>query len=495
MGIKNLMKLIQASAPAAVKEITLKELLGRKVAIDASMTIYSFLVAVRSSSDGAPSANLTNEAGEVTSHLQGIFSRTIRLMEHGVRPVYVFDGKPPTLKSGELAKRKEAKEKAKIDLEAAQARIAAAGEDDAEAAKEAVAEAEKLAKRTVHMQGSHQEEAKHLLRLMGVPVVEAPCEAEAQCAALAKAGVVWAAATEDMDTLCFGTPRLLRRLTFSEARKLPVWEISLPKLLADLGLSMDQFVDVCILCGCDYLEPLKGIGPVKALERVRKHGDLAAVIEALREEGKVPVPEGYPIDEALRLFHEADITDPETLRGDIKWTAPDEAGLVEYLVDQKGFNADRVRNAIERLKKARAKGGQKRMDSFFTMGAKAKAAPAAKKGAAKPKSAAAKPARRTSASVKAGAATAAAAAAAASSAGTASPVAAEPSGAVVAAPSTGPASPAATPAEGPAGRSAPEAAATPAPVFFAASRPKPAASKRSSEDMDSAETSKAKRAK
>jgi flap endonuclease-1 len=359
-----------------------------------------------------------------------MFGRTIRLMEHGIKPVYVFDGKAPTMKSGEvrvmdiswrllfesfispgrprvanfrlfhhemvwvvqLAKRKEAKAKAERDLKAVEERIQAAGEDDVEATKEAIAEADKLSKRTVRMDKSHQDEAKHLLRLMGVPVVEAPCEAEAQCAALAKAGVVWAAASEDMDTLCFGTPRLLRRLTFSEARKLPVWQIDLATVLEGTELTMEEFVDVCILCGCDYLEPLKGIGPKKALDRVRKHGSLAAVVEALRADSKFDVPDVYPTDEALRLFHEADVTDPAVIAPSIKWAAPDEAGLIEYLVDQKGFNVDRVRSAIERLKKARSKGSQKRMESFFTTSKTPKAAAKSKsksKVAAKRKPAAA----------------------------------------------------------------------------------------------------------
>jgi flap endonuclease-1 len=104
MGIKQLTKLIQEFAPAACKEQGLGDYNGRKIAIDASMAIYQFLVAVRSSGDGTnPSAQLMNEAGEVTSHLQGMFYRTLKFIENGIKPAYVFDGKPPTLKSGEVS--------------------------------------------------------------------------------------------------------------------------------------------------------------------------------------------------------------------------------------------------------------------------------------------------------------------------------------------------------------------------------------------------------
>ena len=71
------------------------------------MAIYQFLIAVRSGGPNHASAMLTNADGETTSHVQGMFNRTIRFLTEGIRPVYVFDGKPPNIKSGELMKRRE----------------------------------------------------------------------------------------------------------------------------------------------------------------------------------------------------------------------------------------------------------------------------------------------------------------------------------------------------------------------------------------------------
>lgn len=96
MGIKGLTALLSEHAPASIKEHDIKTLFGRKVAIDASMSIYQFLIAVRQR-DGEM---LTNDAGETTSHLMGLFYRTIRIVENGIKPAYVFDGKPPELKKG-----------------------------------------------------------------------------------------------------------------------------------------------------------------------------------------------------------------------------------------------------------------------------------------------------------------------------------------------------------------------------------------------------------
>lgn len=142
-----------------------------------------------------------------------------------------------------------------------------------------------------------------------------------------------------MDTLTFNTPILLRHLTFSEARKEPILEVTLERALE--GLEMDlptvrinsqlvkarliishQFVELCILLGCDYLEPIKGVGPKSALKLLREHGGLEGVVEHLREkqaereeaaeEGKkkkggTHVPEDWPWERAKELFLKPDV--------------------------------------------------------------------------------------------------------------------------------------------------------------------------------------------
>ena len=195
MGILGLSKLVADVAPNAIKENEIKNYFGRKVAIDASMSLYQFLIAVRS--DGA---QLTNAEGETTSHLLGTFYRTIRMVVNGIKPVYVFDGKPPTMKSGELEKRTEKR------AEAEQALVKAKEVGDEE-------EIDKQNRRLVKVGKHHVEDCKKLLSLMGIPYVHAPCEAEAQCAELVKNRKVFAVGTEDMDALTFGSNVLLRHLT------------------------------------------------------------------------------------------------------------------------------------------------------------------------------------------------------------------------------------------------------------------------------------------
>lgn len=344
MGIQGLAKLIADVAPGAIKENDIKSYFGRKVAVDASMCIYQFLIAVRQ--DGNM---LQNEEGETTSHLMGMFYRTIRMVEHGIKPVYVFDGKPPQLKSGELAKRSERRAEAEKLLEAAQE----AGE---------VENIEKFNKRLVKVTKQHNDECKKLLSLMGIPYVDAPCEAEATCAALVKAGKVYAVATEDMDALTFGTPLLLRHLTASEAKKLPIQEFHLTRALEDIGISQEQFIDLCILLGSDYCETIRGIGPKRAIELVRQHKTIEEIMDNI-DLKKYPVPENWLHKEARQLFLEPEVVDVNGV--ELKWIDPDEEALVAYMCGEKQFSEDRIRNGAKKLTKNRHGSTQGRLDDFF----------------------------------------------------------------------------------------------------------------------------------
>lgn len=311
------------------------------------MALYSFLIAVRSEGQ-----QLMSDTGETTSHLMGMFYRTLRIVDNGIKPLYVFDGAPPKLKSGELAKRFQRKSEAH--------------EAHDEAKETGTAEdVEKFSRRTVRVTKEHNAEAQRLLKLMGIPYIIAPTEAEAQCAVLARAGKVYAAASEDMDTLTFNTPVLLRHLTFSEQRKEPVQEVYLDRVLEGLDMDIKQFIDLCILLGCDYVDPVKGIGPKVALELIRKHGNLENIVEEIQKGSKYTLPEDWPYADARLLFLEPDVRSADDPECDFKWEAPDVEGLVQFLVEEKGFNEDRVKSGAARLQKNVKSSQQSRLEGFF----------------------------------------------------------------------------------------------------------------------------------
>ena len=361
MGIDGLSRVLGENAPNGQKFVTMKSQFGRRIAIDASCTLYQFLIALKGF-EGGQGTELTNDAGEVTSHLVGIWSRTLRMMGEGLKPIYVFDGKPPELKSKELSKRKER-------AQAAAAQLDTAGEEVPDA------ELEKIAKRTVRVTPEQTAECIKLLRLMGLPVVQAPGEAEAQCVELVKSGKAWAVGTEDMDALAFGAPRMLRHLTYSSnaARKQQTFgdgiiEYDLEKVLEGMQMPFAQFVDLCILLGCDYTSKLAGVGPVRALEGIRAHENIEALVEFLRSKAKSVEAfdenaEKFDFVAARELFAKPDVTPGDAL--EIAFTAPDVEGLKAFLIDEKRFAEERILKGIEKLKSFREEKTQKRLESFF----------------------------------------------------------------------------------------------------------------------------------
>jgi flap endonuclease-1 len=320
--------------PIIVKETpALSELAGRRVVVDGNGELYQFLALIR-----APDGTPLQHRGRVTSHLVGLFYRTTRLVgQHGLELAFVFDGQPPALKLSEIARRREVR--ARFQQEADQAR--AAGDLGRAYAKSTM---------TSRLTREMVQEARELLQLLGVPVVQAPGEGEAQAAFMAARGDAWAAASKDYDALLFGAPRLLRFLTIrgreflpskGTFRRLTPEVIVTGSLLAHLGISAEQLVDLAILVGTDFNDGVKGIGPKKALRLVRTFGHL----EDVPQEVRAQVPEFPAVREIYR-------SPPVTSDYALAFGEPDEPGLLRFLCDERGFSRDRVLAAVERLRRA-----------------------------------------------------------------------------------------------------------------------------------------------
>ncbi|KAL7069309.1 putative Flap endonuclease 1 [Cryptosporidium serpentis] len=358
MGIKGLARFLADNAPKSIQQQSIDSLIGRTIAIDASMWMYQFLAAIR---EGNQWGNLTNEAGESTSHISGMLSRTIRLLEAGIKPVFVFDGEPPELKMEELMKRKERREKAQQELEKAQE------EGDTETIR-------KQSIRTIKVTKEQSDDVKYMLKLLGIPVIEATSEAEAQCAELCKEGIVYGVATEDADSLTFGTPLVIRHLNFSDGKpfdskgnsKNSLQIIKLSTVLSDLGLSMQQFVDLCILCGCDYCGTIRGIGTLTAYKLLKKHKDIETIINEL-DKNKHPLPMSFDYVKVRELFTNPDVIKAREFKDKLKWINPNLEGLSEWLIKQQNFSEVRVANYCTRIKKSKGKTAQTSLDSFFTL--------------------------------------------------------------------------------------------------------------------------------
>ncbi|TDA33365.1 MAG: flap endonuclease-1 [Hadesarchaea archaeon] len=323
-------------------EVELEELRGKRVAVDALNFLYQFLAIIRQR-DGEP---LRDSRGRITSHLSGLFYRTANLLETEIYPIYVFDGKPPELKRRTLEERRLLREKAAEEWERA------LKEGRLEEARRYAAQAATVEEQVV-------EDAKHLLRLMGVPFVQAPAEGEAQAAHLVRRGDAWAVASQDFDSLLFGSPVLVRNLAITGRRKLPGKDVyvevkpevvELKRVLSELGITREQLVDVGILVGTDFNEGVKGIGPKRALELVKKHGSLEGMEEVRVED----------FEEIRKIFLEPEVSD--TYR--IEWGQPDVEGIKEFLCEEHDFSEDRVQSGIQKLLRGR-EGRQSSLEKWF----------------------------------------------------------------------------------------------------------------------------------
>jgi flap endonuclease-1 len=337
----------------ARREVDLKALKGYAVALDAYNMLYQFLAAIRQP-DGTP---LMDRQGRVTSHLSGLFYRTINLVEEGIKPVFVFDGRPPELKSREIAERIKRKEEA-----------AAKYRQALELGR--LEEARKYAQATGRLTRDMVEESKALLRAMGMPVVQAPEEGEAQAACMARWGDVWAAGSQDYDSLLFGSPRLVRNLAITGRRKLPGRDeyveikpeiIELDKLLKSLGITREHLILVGILLGTDFNPGgVKGYGPKTALKFVKSLGDVDKALQAISK-----LEPGVEVTKIFEYFKNP----PCTRDYRVEWKQPDPKEIRRILVEEHDFNPERVEKAIERLRKAyreNLRARQSRLDAWFS---------------------------------------------------------------------------------------------------------------------------------
>jgi flap endonuclease-1 len=323
------------------EQIGIESLNGKTIAIDAYNALYQFLSIIRDRFTGEP---LRDSKGRVTSHLSGLFYRTTRLLENGIDPVFVFDGTPPKFKKATSEMRQAVKKDAEEKLEEARER------GDREAIR-------RYAQATSRLTDEMIEHSKSLLEYMGIPVIQAPSEGEAMCAYLCKTGKVYSAASQDFDSLAFGSPRVIRNLAITGKRKLPRKQayievkpeiIDLENVLNQLGINQDQLIIIGILIGTDYNPGgVKGIGPKGALKLVKERGEFDRIFSDVRWEFYVEPKE---IFEFFR--------NPPSRECGIERVKPDFTKLKEFMMDF-DFSEERVGKTIERLentKKSRQDG-------------------------------------------------------------------------------------------------------------------------------------------
>ncbi|BBL45835.1 flap endonuclease 1 [Nanobdella aerobiophila] len=348
MGLAEIRELIKP----VIKEVDLSYLSGKIVALDAFNALYQFLAAIRQP-DGTP---LKDSKGRITSHLSGLFYRNKNLIENGIKLIYVFDGRHPEFKKKEQELREEQRKKMEEKYEIAKE----AGEKNLK----------KYAEFTSKLDYNMIDEAKELLKAMGVPYIQAPSEGEAEAAYLVKKNIADFVGSQDYDSLLFGGTRVVRNITISGKRKIRGVEVNispeiieLKDVLNYLNLNQEKLIILALVVGTDYNpDGIKGIGIKKAYEIVKKYDDPEKIFNYINWD------KYYDISwkELEKFFLDPPVVDIN--KEDIKFGEIDEEKIRKILIDNHDFSEERVNKSIEELKKSYKQGSQKNLLSFFQNG-------------------------------------------------------------------------------------------------------------------------------
>jgi flap endonuclease-1 len=315
------------------KEFLINDLCGKKIGIDTYNMLYQFIASIRGL-DGLP---LADSNGQVTSHLVGLFYRTSKFIEAGIKPIYVFDGKPSQLKFETLKKRREVR----TDAEEKSSRALKEGN---------MFEAKKMGSRALKLTNEMVIEAKEMLNLMGIPVIQAPQEGEAQASVMVSKGLIYGVVSQDFDCLLFGANRLYRNVGITGKRKVAGKNfyvdvkpqlIELEDVLKQLGLNREKLIWLGLLVGTDFNEKFPKVGPKTAVKLVKENDSFEKIIE------KTKYSPEFDYKEIVDVFMNPISIGVEQKQ--IEASIPQKEKLLEFLVEKHDFSKDRVKSTLTKI--------------------------------------------------------------------------------------------------------------------------------------------------
>ena len=333
------------------KEIEISDLRDKIVFVDAYNILYQFISTIRQP-DGTP---LMDNKKRVTSHLSGIFYRNVNLLSEGIKMVYVFDGEPPELKAKTHKIRSESRELAREKYGEAKQ------EEDIEGMR-------RYSSLLIRVDSEMVKESKELLEAMGIAVIQAPGEGEAEAAYLSRVKDSFGVVSQDYDSLLFGAKRLVRNLGLARKRKtVSGWQevrpelIELDKVLNSLEINLDQLICLGILVGTDYNpKGVLGVGQKKALEIVKKYKQPVLIFKSVEEQiMSLSEKDKFEWQEIFELFHK-----PKVINADFRFGKADEKKIKHILVEKHDFSEERVDKQLEKLREFKEKKKQKALGDW-----------------------------------------------------------------------------------------------------------------------------------
>jgi flap endonuclease-1 len=335
------------------RELENSEIQDKILCVDAFNALYQFLSTIRQP-DGTP---LMDNKKRITSHLSGVFYRNINLLDDGIKLVYVFDGRAPELKAKTHKKRQDVRDIAKERYETAKEEVDVMG-------------MKRYSSQLLRLDDEMIAESKELLIAMGIPIIQAPSEGEAQAAHMTRVNSkVYASVSQDYDSLLFGATRLIRNLTVSRKRKtysgyveIKPEIIELEKVFNFLEINLEQLICLGILVGTDYNpKGIPGIGQKKALDIVKKFKVPYEIFKSVEEQIlSLPEDERFNWQDIFALFYKPDVSNQ-----DFEFKPFDEDKIRDILVRRHDFSEERVQKQVDKLKEIKMKSQQKSLGKWF----------------------------------------------------------------------------------------------------------------------------------
>ena len=330
MGIRQLNKIINLYSPSAIKEISIDDIIGSKIAIDSSIFIYKYRHVDRNSEN---------------SHLNGFLYKLCFYLKKGIIPIFIFDGYPPEAKKQTLIDRGEKKDKIKQKINNLEEIIKSKLFTEQLPNELSInIEIRKLKNQITNVTKIHRQECKYFLKLLGIPIIESEGEAEQTCAILQKKGIVDYTFTEDTDSLTFGAPKVLK--SAKKVEKIIITDLN--QILMDFKFNMDEFIDFCILCGCDYCPTINRIGPKTAFELIKKYRNIETVLDNIKN--KYKIPDNFDYKTARMLFNKDTVNDKKY---EFKINNIDQNNLYKFIIDEKKLDTNYYSLINKKVNKAK----------------------------------------------------------------------------------------------------------------------------------------------
>jgi len=333
MGIRGLMTLIKRESPRSQYTITIEDLKNKRLAIDSSILLYKFSYG----SKRFPDAVVT-----------GFINKTIGYLSGGILPVFVFDGKPPDEKERTIEKRRDERRKLYAKVEALEKDL---NDNKDNLTPEEIRRMNEqiifIRNQIVHVSKEQKDDVVRILGLIGIPIINSPGEAEHTCSALQKTGVCDYTLTDDSDALVFGSTKVIKLTKPSKNNIITVF--SLKNILNDMSLTLDEFIDMCILCGCDFCESIPKVGPITAFQLIKKHKNIETVLKVNESINKFTIPQNYGYIRAREIFKQKH---PSISSSELSIKHFDDRELRNFLIS-KEWSFQNIDKIIKRISTAR----------------------------------------------------------------------------------------------------------------------------------------------